>query len=148
MGPYPLLLHWYPAILLASTYGTTHSKLNPNLSPLSVRWCVCKVPWKRSVHSLLDQGELMPSIRIRKSQTTVLLRPSKWGGTEKCTPSPIPNRLFRAHPRQDTPKHLLLPVFLPNMPRILSTYPVHMHREAHRIYMHIYNITIAIKDRI
>jgi hypothetical protein len=62
--------------------------------------------------------------------------------------SPIPNRLFRAHPRQSTKKRLFLPVLFHSRQKPLLPSP-HMHREAKRIYTLINKYSSrTIKDMI
>jgi hypothetical protein len=131
----------------ASRYGSALAELNSTLTPCSAGWCAHKGSVKRSVHSVSDRGKLILQAQVKPQHLGSENRPSR--DTLRSAPlSPIPDQLFRAHPRQKYPKCLLMPVL--SHSRQEPLFPSQrMHREAQRIYTLIYIYSSrTIKDRI
>jgi hypothetical protein len=105
-----------------SIWGWSHSHLSPTDTPLS-SWQV----WYRTCRAQLDPNPTLGGVvctkrssekvcpltfrpgrasscppNVSKTPTLVLRKPYKRECTEECTPSPISDRLFRAHPRKST----------------------------------------------
>jgi hypothetical protein len=117
-------------------YGSALAELNSTLTPLSARWCVRNSYRQvdplafrpRQAHIL--QTSVKPQHLCSENHTT--------GNALRSAPSsPIPNRLFRAHPRQST-QNAFSCQFLPHSHQEPLFPSQHMHREAQRIYMLIY----------
>jgi hypothetical protein len=138
--------HRYPLSFL-SRYGSALAELNSSLSPRSARWRV-----RKSYRQVDPLG-------FRPGQAHVLHpqgKPQHLGSknyqsrdTLRSAPlSPIPDRLFRAHPRQSTQSAFSCR-FYPTHAKNYYSHPKHMHREAQRIYTLIYIYSCgAIKDKI
>jgi hypothetical protein len=117
---------------ILSRYGSALAELNSALTPLSARWCV------RKSHRQVDP------LAFRPGQAHVLhpqVKPQHLGSenrqsrdTLRSAPlSPIPDRLFRAHPRQST-QNAFSCQFYPTHAKNHYSHPKHMHREAQLIY--------------
>jgi hypothetical protein len=128
-------LHHSPTdtpLSILSRYGSALSELNSALTPLSARWCVRKS--YRQVGPLgFRPGQahvLHPQVKSQhlgsgNRQSTDTLRSAPL--------SPIPDRLFRAHPRQST-QNAFSCRFYPTPARNHYSHHKHMHRKAQRIY--------------
>jgi hypothetical protein len=117
---------------ILSRYGPALAELNSALIPLSARWCLRKS--YRQVDPLASRpGQahvLHPQVKPqhlgsenRQSRDTLRSAPL----------SPIPDRLFRAHPRQGT-ENAFSCQFLPHTRQEPLSPSQHVHREAQRIY--------------
>jgi hypothetical protein len=123
----PPLPHRYPLSFLGR-YDSALAELNTALTPLSARWCV------RKSYRQVDP------LSFRPGQAHVLrpqVKPQHLGfencqsrDTLRSAPlSPIPDWLFRAHPRQST-QNAFSCRFYPTHAKNPYSHPKHMHREA------------------
>jgi hypothetical protein len=125
----------------AGRYGPAFAELNSELTPLLTRWCV-----RKGLSTRFQTGVSSCPPNVSKTPTPVLYKLCKWGHTEECTPSPILDQLFRAHPRQSTQNVLSCRFFTPRTPR--TTIPIPTHASRSTTYIHAYIYSRAIKDMI
>jgi hypothetical protein len=120
---------------ILSRYGSALAELNSALSPLSARWSVQK-SYRQvdplgfrpgQAHVLHPQVKPQhPGSENRQSRDTLRSAPL----------SPIPNRLFRAHPRQST-QNAFSCGFTPLTPRTLFPSQTHASRSSAHIHAYI-----------
>jgi hypothetical protein len=116
-------------------FHTCRAQLGPNST--SAGWCVRKGPGRAHIIQAQVKPQHIGSENCKSGDTL-----------RSVPPSPIPDRLSRAHPCQSTQKRLLLPVLSHSHQEPLFP-SQHMHHEAQGIYMliNIYS-SRTIKDRV
>jgi hypothetical protein len=118
-----------------SRYGSTLAELNSALTPRSAGWCV-----RKSYRQVDPLGFRLGRAHILHAQ----VKPQHLGsenrnsrGTLRSAPlSPIPDRLFRAHPAK-VPKTPSPAGFTPHTPRTTIPNPTHALRSSVYVHAHI-----------
>jgi hypothetical protein len=133
---------------LAGKYGFALAELNSALIPCLSRWCVRKSYWQvdplafrprwaHVLHTQVKPKHLGP--KNRKSRDTLRSAP----------PTPIPDRLFRAHPRQSTQNAFSCQFFYPTHAKNHYCHPnTCIVKLSVYIRLYTYSSSRTIKDRV
>jgi hypothetical protein len=127
-------------LYLAGTDGSALAELNSALTPHSVGWCVRK--YYRQVDPLSFRPGRAHVLQAQVKPQHLGSENRKSGDTlRSASPSPILDRLFRAHPCQGT-QNTFSCQFSPHTPR--TTIPIPTHASGSSAYIHAYNIYIVV----
>jgi hypothetical protein len=132
----------------AGRYGSGLVELNSALTPRSARWCV-----RKSYRQVDPLGFRPGRAHILQAQVKPQHLGSEnhqsWDTLRSAPLSPIPDRLFRAHPHQSTQNAFSCRFYLTHTHQEPIFPTQHMHHEAQHIYtlINIYS-SRTIKNRI